>query len=309
MKNSASEIFCIDHSTAYQHSFGYIRQLAIHLRNSMKMKTKEAYKQVYNWQFVHCIDFWAIVLARACDVRAQENGQESDLKPLIYPLVQVCLGAIRLIPTSRSYPFHLHIVRSLLHLTKHTETFVSLSPYLVPIISTTLSPSSRPKPSTLRPLDLEVTIRVPQQYLKTRVYSEGILDEATYLLTEWLASPAVQGSIAFPEIIVPIIALLRKGLKNGRSSGSSSSGKDQALVKTFLERAEDSGRWVESRRKEVTFSPGHLHEVEIWERKLRSSVDESPLGKYLKVQKKAREKRRKLMEKARAGEDEILDSE
>jgi hypothetical protein len=40
MKNSASEIFCIDHSTTYQHAFGYIRQLAIQLRNSMKIRSK-----------------------------------------------------------------------------------------------------------------------------------------------------------------------------------------------------------------------------------------------------------------------------
>lgn len=40
MKNSASELFCADHASAYQHAFGYIRQLAIHLRNSMKVKSK-----------------------------------------------------------------------------------------------------------------------------------------------------------------------------------------------------------------------------------------------------------------------------
>ena len=40
MKNSASELFCQDHATSYQHAFGYIRQLAIHLRNSMKVKSK-----------------------------------------------------------------------------------------------------------------------------------------------------------------------------------------------------------------------------------------------------------------------------
>lgn len=96
MKNSATEIYCTNQSAAYQLAFGYIRQLAIHLRNSMKVKSKDAFKQVYNWQFVHCVDFWCIVLARACSFDAEaESGEESDLKPLIYPLVQITLGAIK----------------------------------------------------------------------------------------------------------------------------------------------------------------------------------------------------------------------
>ena len=40
MKNSASEIYVMDHAMAYQHAFGYIRQLAVHLRNSMRVKSK-----------------------------------------------------------------------------------------------------------------------------------------------------------------------------------------------------------------------------------------------------------------------------
>lgn len=118
MKNSASEIYTLDHSTAYQHAFGYIRQLAVHLRNSMRVKTKvccarahscypssltvsastqDSYKAVYNWQFVHCIDFWCLVLSNACSRQTllARGGVESELQPLIYPLVQVTLGVIR----------------------------------------------------------------------------------------------------------------------------------------------------------------------------------------------------------------------
>ena len=40
MKNSASELYTIDHASAYPHALGYIRQLAILLRNSMKVKSK-----------------------------------------------------------------------------------------------------------------------------------------------------------------------------------------------------------------------------------------------------------------------------
>ncbi|KAK0478737.1 Noc2-domain-containing protein [Armillaria novae-zelandiae] len=303
MKNSASEIFCLDHAASYQLAFGYIRQLAIHLRNSMKLKSKESYKQVYNWQFVHSIDFWSLVLSRACDEvpRSRQDG-EGELKPLIYPLVQVSLGAIKLISSSRSYPFHLHIIRSLLHLTRHTQVYIPISPYLLPILASTLSSSS--KSSTLKPLDLEVQIRCPQQYQKTRVYAEGVIEESSFLLAEWLSTAAVQGSIAFPEIVIPILVTLRKSLKAARVG--SGSGKDLGVIKTLIERVEESARWVESRRKNLKIAPARQGDVDAWQDEAKSMVGDSPLARYVKVQRKAREKRRELVEKAREGKAEIL---
>ncbi|KAF8556773.1 Noc2-domain-containing protein [Imleria badia] len=306
MKNSASEIFCLDHAAAYQHAFGYIRQLAIHLRNSMKTQTKDAYRQVYNWQYVHSIDFWALVLARACSTEAQAGrGQESDLKPLVYPLVQVSLGAIKLISNARSYPLHLHIARSMLHLSRHTNTYIPLTPYLLPIISSQLTLSSKPKPSTLRPLDFDSNIRAPAQYLKTRVYMEGLVDETTFTLAEWLISAPVHGSIAFPEITVPIVVSLRKTLKTAKSTSKGGAHKQVEVVKALVERIEESAKWMEEKRKGVRFGPGTLSDVETWEANLR--IEDSPLAKYVKVQRKARVKRKTLVDKAEKGEYEILD--
>ncbi|KAI0789169.1 Noc2-domain-containing protein [Abortiporus biennis] len=305
MKNTASELYTMDHAAAYQHAFGYIRQLAIHLRNSMRMKTKEGYKQVYNWQYVHCVDFWSIVLARACDRNAviERGGEESELRALVYPLVQVTIGAIKLIPNARSYPLHFHLIRSLLHLTRHTGVYVPLAPFLLPVLTTTLSSTSKPKASTLRPLDFETNIRAPQQYLKTRIYNEGIVEEAAFLIAEYLGTIPVHSSIAFPEIVVPIVMTLRKAAKAAK--GSSWKGKETGIVKGLVERIEESAKWVEQQRKNVSFAPGRMEEVERWEKGVK--VEETPLGKYLKVQRKTREKRRQLVEKAREGEDEILE--
>ncbi|KAG1744451.1 Noc2-domain-containing protein [Suillus lakei] len=290
MKNSACELFCVDHGATYPHAFGYIRQLAILLRGGMKTKTKEAYKQVYNWQYAHCVDFWALVLGRACDAHAQaeRGGQESELRPLIYPLVQVSLGAIKLISNSRSYPFHLHIARSMLHLTRHTRVYVPLTSYLLPIISSTLTVSGKPKSSTLRPLDMETHIRAPAQYVKTRVYAAGLVEETVFLLAEWLGSGPVHGSVAFPELIVPIVL-----------------GKEAGMVKGLLERVEDCAKWVDQSRSGINFGPGKMDEVEQWEANV--GIEESPLGKYLKVQRKSREKRKRMIDKANKGEDEILE--
>lgn len=148
---------------------------------------------------------------------------------------------------------------------------------------------------------MEVYISAPQQYLKTRVYSEGLVEEAVYLLAEWLASRSVHGSIAFPEIVVPVVVVLRKSLKTvktGTGSGKNGSGKDVGLVKGLVERIEESSRWVEQNRKNVTFGPGKLGDVEEWERSMRETkMDGAPLVKYVKVQTKTRQKRHKLIEK------------
>lgn len=95
MKNSAAELYQLHPNLSYQHAFGYIRMLAVHLRGIVRggQGDQAVFKAVYNWQFVHCIDFWSRVLAGACDV--SREGEESPLQALIYPLVQIALGVIR----------------------------------------------------------------------------------------------------------------------------------------------------------------------------------------------------------------------
>lgn len=191
----------------------------------------------------------------------------------------------------------MHVIRSLLHLTRHTQIYIPIAPYLLPILTSTLSSTSRPKSSTLKPLDLDIQIRTPQQYLKTRIYAEGLVEEVTYLLAEWLATEAVHGSVAFPEIVVPILIVLKKAIKSVKSHGS---GKDSTSIKMLVERTEDSVRWTEQRRREVKLAPNMIPAVEGWERELKTKVDEAPLGKYVKVQRKTREKQRKLVQKVSA---------
>ena len=56
-----------------------------------------------------------------------------SLRPLVYPLVQVMVGAIHLQPSARHYPLRLHIVRTLLELSEATMTFIPVAPYLLEV--------------------------------------------------------------------------------------------------------------------------------------------------------------------------------
>ena len=107
MKNTASELYLLAPTQGYQHAFTFIRMLAVHLRSVVRSSTsgkggenQEAFRAVYNWQFVHALDFWSRVLGGACSLEMQREkaGLESVLKPLIYPLTQVALGVVRSVP-------------------------------------------------------------------------------------------------------------------------------------------------------------------------------------------------------------------
>ena len=79
MKNSSAELWgLVDASVAYTSGFSFIRQLAIHLRAALKNNSNDSYKTIYNWQYVHSLDFWSRVLSTHCEtLREATLGSES----------------------------------------------------------------------------------------------------------------------------------------------------------------------------------------------------------------------------------------
>lgn len=296
-KNSAAELYGIDEQLSYTVGFEFVRQLAVHLRNSLTGTSsattgagQQAYKTIYNWQFCHSLDFWSRVLANQCNPDKEfvdHKSHESPLRSLIYPLVQVTLGTIRLIPTAQFFPLRFYLVRSLIRLSQGTQVFIPIFPLILEILTST-AVSKPGKSSSLQAIDFEYHIRVSQQYLGTKVFQDGISEQVLELSSEYFALYC--RNIAFPELATPAILSLRRFMKKSKNI------RFNKQIQQFVEKLNSNSTYISNLRSKVEYGPANKVEAlnflkdEKWE--------STPLGQYVVVLRKTREDRRRLLKEA-----------
>ncbi|KAJ4988842.1 ribosome assembly protein [Stagonosporopsis vannaccii] len=300
MKNTASELWGIDPTVGYTTGFGFIRQLAVHLRSSITNKTKDSYKTVYNWQYVHSLDFWSRVIAAHCEsLREAESGKPSPLRPLIYPVVQVTLGAMRLIPTAQYFPLRFQLIRSLLRISSATLTYIPLAPALIEVLQSA-EMKKPPKPATLKALDFSTQIRATKAFLRTRIYQDGVGEQVAELLSEFFI--LWTKNIAFPELALPVIVMLKRWVKamTKKSSGNRNA-KINSLFALLIQKLEANAKWIEEKRTKIDFAPNDRAGVDNFLKDV--DWEKTPLGAYLAGQRKIREQKQKQLEDARKQEE------
>ena len=176
-----------------------------------------------------------------------------------------------------------------------------LSPFLLEILDSTEFRRANPKQSTLKPLDFEYIVRAPATYSKTRVYQEGLGEELVFLLGEYHA--VLSTSIAFPEIVLPVIMTIRRHLKKGTAG----SPKVQTGLKTLVEKLEPTKVWVEGKRRNVGFAPRDRGEVGRFCEGVGNEM--TPVGAWMRLQRKVREGKRREVERALRKEREASEGE
>lgn len=305
MKNSAAELWGLaggEGGVAYTTAFTFIRSLAVHLRSSITNNSNESYKTVYNWQYVHSLDFWGRVLALHC------TEASSPLQPLIYPFVQVTLGALRLIPTATYFPLRFQLIRSLLRVSLATGTYIPLAAPLHEVLNSA-EMRRAPKPTTLKPLDFNVTIRAPKSYLRTRTYQDGVAEQTQELLSEFFVMWSK--NIASPELALPVTVMLRRWLKEvnqrGKTKGGNKNTKINSMIQLLVQKIEANSKWIEERRAKVEFAPNDRKGAESFLKDV--SWEKTPLGAYVVGQRKAREEKARTFEESRKEEERKRQSE
>jgi len=280
MMNCVVELYGLDFVASYQTAFVYIRQLAIQLRNAIILKKKESFKIVYNWQYVHCLRLWCRLVSTYCDYTTGTDESENILFSLIYPITQIAIGTICLVPTARFFPLRFHCIRALLEVNEKTKTYIPLAPYLFEVLNSS-EIQQKAKASTLKAFDFRFNIKANKSYLHTRIYQDGLAEETLSLLLCFYAQSS--NSIAFPELVIPAQIQLKRFIKKSKNI------KVNKQVQQLLEKINQTSKFIESQRSAVDFSPSEKEKVMAFERGIKAT--DTPIGKYYASIKKIQERK------------------
>ena len=166
MLNCLLEMYSMDDGkSSYPLAFAYIRQLAMHLRNALTNLEKEKIQMVYNWQFLYCLDFWSKLLALKLN---------PNMDSLIYPLIQVALGTVKLQKSPQYFPFHLRVIEILNEMGRKCSIFIPVSQYLLDIVGECDSGAKKNTASKL--LDLSLIVKVSKVVSQSRIFKVRVLD-------------------------------------------------------------------------------------------------------------------------------------
>nr|CAD7266103.1 unnamed protein product [Timema shepardi]CAD7575903.1 unnamed protein product [Timema californicum] len=254
MRRSLTEIYALDDAASYQHVFLYVRQLAIHLRNAVTLQKREHLQSVYNWQFTHSLHLWVELLGA--------TANRSHLQPLLYPLVQVIIGTINLIPTAQYYALRFHLTQLLIQLSKNTNVFIPILPFLLDVLNS-FDFNKHHKKVSMKPLDFTCILRLSKSQLQENGFKDAVIEKIYQQILEYLANEAHR--ISFPDMVVPTVIQIKTFLKTCKVSNYCKK------LRQVMEKIEENARFIENERRKVAFSLDDRKAIEAWESTLKES--------------------------------------
>ncbi|XP_018908825.2 nucleolar complex protein 2 [Bemisia tabaci] len=261
MRKSLAELFGLDETIAYHHGFLYIRQLAIHLRNAVTVNSKESIQAVYNWQYVSSLNLWVDLLVSAQD--------KEKLHSLQYPLIQIIIGCIKLVPAAKYYPLRFKLIRMLTKLSTETGVFIPVLPLILEVLNN-YDFNKRNKVVSMKPMTLTCVLTVSKQQLAENAFKDAIMDLIYSCTLEYLSGESYRQS--FPDLVVFANLQIKKFTKSCTNSHY------VRKLKQLLEKINENSKFIDTERRKAAIPLNEEKKIRAWELNMRQRG--TPLGKF-----------------------------
>lgn len=187
-------------------------------------------------------------------------GGNASFQHLIPPL-QVVLGACRLVPTPKYYPLRFHCAKILREVSASTATFIPILPIYLEVLNN-FNFGKKSRKASMKPLDFSCILKLAKSQLEESGMKEATMEEVYSGLLSYLADNS--NRIGFPELVTPMQFQLKDFLKRCKAASFSKK------VKQVLEKTVANAKFIETRRKNVSFSVGDKTAIQAWEAQVQS---------------------------------------
>ena len=103
------------------------------------------------------------------------DNQSPVLEPLIYPLVQLINGTVRLNYTSKYYPLRFHLTGLLIQLSNETGKFIPTLPYYLDILNGQNFAKKGQKVS-MKPMDFSCVLRLSKSQMNENGFKDSTVE-------------------------------------------------------------------------------------------------------------------------------------
>ena len=188
---------------------------------------------------------------------------------------QVVLGACRLVPTPKYYPLRFHCAKILREISASTATFIPILPIYLEVLNN-FNFGKKSRKASMKPLDFSCILKLAKSQLEESGMKEATMEEVYSGLLSYLADNS--NRIGFPELVTPMQFQLKDFLKRCKAASFSKK------VKQVLEKTVANAKFIETRRKNVSFGVGDKTAIQAWEAQV--ARDGTPLLAFYKSWKK-----------------------
>lgn len=118
MINCFNEFMKININASYYICFSFLRDIGVHMKNSMTNKSEEVVRNLCNWQILNNVRLLSSMISK--------HPSFDELGELVYPLSEIVTALFDFNKTNNFYPLRLHYIDILIDLAERSNVFIPI---------------------------------------------------------------------------------------------------------------------------------------------------------------------------------------
>ncbi|KAI3879494.1 hypothetical protein MKW92_000871 [Papaver armeniacum] len=175
--DSLVKLYSLDVSRSCSKALVSINQLAKISEQGLLTKKKEAKQKIVSWQYINCVDLWVKFVCA--------NAGDDKVRQLVTSIVQIIQAVAKLFPKPQHLPLRVKCVQMLNELSSSFGRLINVASLVLDCME--YMGTGNPDAESVKPFDMSFALKIPKQWVNSRLFQEECVLSAIELLSAHFA--------------------------------------------------------------------------------------------------------------------------